>query len=130
LQSAVASRPKTSRRSSFAVNGSALTPLQKWFVEGLDRVLTSEGHPRPDDGMQPELVINVIDQARPRPFRRNAQGTFVISVVQVDHEPEDLLRAAYPVLVRSLSNLLVYITRSPEGARLRARPSPRVVGRR
>lgn len=68
--------------------------------------------------MQPELVINVIDQARPRPFRRNSQGTFVISVVQVDHEPEELLRAAYPVLVRSLSNLLVYITRSPEGAKV------------
>lgn len=118
MQSAVASLPNTSRLSSFAVSGSALTPLQKWFVEGLDRVLASEGHPRPDSGTQPELVINVIDHARPRPFRRNAQGTFVISVVQVDHEPEDVLRAAYPILVRSISNLLVYITRSPEGSKI------------
>src|SRR5690606_5114864 len=63
------------------------------------------------------LVINVIEAGRPRPFRRNSQGTFVVSVVQVDHEPEDLLKAAYPVLVRSLSNLLVYITHTAEGAK-------------
>lgn len=98
------------------MHGSARTPLQKWFVEGLERELLSHGHPRPPAGAQPELVVNVIDRSRPKPFRRNSQGTFVISVVEVDHEPEDLLRAAYPMLVRSISNLLVYITHSAEGA--------------
>jgi ribulose-5-phosphate 4-epimerase/fuculose-1-phosphate aldolase len=118
LQSAVASSPKTARRSTFAVHGTAVETLQKWFVEGLERELLSHGHPRPENGIPPELVINVIDEARPRPFRRNSHGTFVVSVVEVGHEPDELLRAAYPVLVRSLSNLLVYITHTPTGARV------------
>jgi len=58
-------------------------------------------------------VINVVDPARPRPFRRNSQGTFVVSIVQMAERPENLLRAAYPVLVKTLSNLLVYITDTP-----------------
>ncbi|MEX2582265.1 MAG: class II aldolase/adducin family protein [Gemmatimonadota bacterium] len=118
MQSALASRPTTARRSTFAVNGSPRTPLQKWFVDGIERELLSNGHPKPAKGDAPELVINVIDEGRPRPFRRNSQGTFVVSVVQVEHEPEELLKAAYPVLVRSLSNLLVYITHSDEGAKI------------
>ena len=77
----------------------------------------SNGHPRPVNGTAPELVINVIDAARPRPFRRNAQGTFVVSIAQVEHEPEEILRAAYPILVRSLSNLLVYLTNTEVGAK-------------
>lgn len=115
MPSALASRPKTARRSSFAVHGSAAGALQGWFVEGLEKELVSHGHPRPSNGDPPELVINVIDEGRPRPFRRNSQGTFVVSVVEVDHEPTDLLRAAYPVLVRSLSNMLIYITRAESG---------------
>jgi len=99
------------------VNGSPRSPLEKWFVDGVERELLRHGHPRPSHGTPPELVINVIEAGRPRPFRRNSQGTFVVSVVQVDHEPEDLLKAAYPVLVRSLSNLLVYITHTAEGAK-------------
>lgn len=91
--------------------------MQKWFVEGIERELLSHDHAYPANGTSPELVINVIDSARPRPFRRNSQGTFVVSIAQVEHEPEDLLRAAYPVLVRSLSNLLIYLTNTEVGAK-------------
>ncbi len=117
MQSALASRTQTARRSTFAVHGTAHGALQKWFVEGLERQLLSHGHPRPATGTPPELVLNVIEESRPRPFRRNSQGTFVVSIVQVDDEPADLLRAAYPVLVRSLSNLLIYITGSGTNAK-------------
>jgi ribulose-5-phosphate 4-epimerase/fuculose-1-phosphate aldolase len=118
LQPALASRPITVRRATFAVNGVSATPLQKWFVEGLERELLSHGHMEPASGGAPELVINVLDSNRPRPFRRNSQGTFVVSVVEVDHEPEDVLRAAYPVLVRSISNMLIYITHAETGAKV------------
>jgi ribulose-5-phosphate 4-epimerase/fuculose-1-phosphate aldolase len=104
------------RRSSFAVHGSPVEELQGWFVEGLERELVSHGHPRPPKDASPELVINLIDAQRPRPYRRNSQGTFVVSVVQVDSEPEAVLRAAYPLLVRSLSNLLIYIAHTEEGS--------------
>ncbi|MDR0786560.1 MAG: class II aldolase/adducin family protein [Gemmatimonadota bacterium] len=117
MQTALTPESRTARRTTFAVNGSATDDLQKWFVEGVERELLGHNHARSEEGESPELVINVIDAARPRPFRRNSQGTFVVSVVQVEHEADDLLRAAYPVLVRSLSNLLIYLTKNEAGAK-------------
>lgn len=81
----------------------------RWFADGLIRALSANGHtPRPDGFDSPHLVINFADARDPRPYRRKAQGTFVVTVVEVTEEPEDILKAAYPVLVRSLSNLLIY----------------------
>lgn len=86
-----------------------------WFADGLARTLMKHGHTLlPAESGNPRLVINFIDAERPRPFRRNSQGTFVISVVEVETHPENVLTAAYPLLVRSLSNLLVYLVRQPE----------------
>jgi ribulose-5-phosphate 4-epimerase/fuculose-1-phosphate aldolase len=110
-------RPETLRLSSFAVLGEAEDGLVEWFVAGVEGELLRHGHPRPGGDEPPELVINLTSARRPRPYRRNAQGTFVITIVVVDEEPDDLLRAAYPVLVRSLSNLLIYVTRTPRATR-------------
>lgn len=85
-----------------------------WFADGLGRAFRDHGHHLlPEGSTHPRLVINFIDPSRPRPFRRKSQGTFVISVVEVDNEPENVLKAAYPLLVRSLSNLLVYAVSVP-----------------
>jgi ribulose-5-phosphate 4-epimerase/fuculose-1-phosphate aldolase len=78
-------------------------------------VLHKHGHTLlGEDEGTPRLVINFTDAKRPRSFRRKSQGTFVVSVVKVDKEPENILQAAYPVLVRSLSNLLIYITKGSD----------------
>ncbi len=55
------------------------------------------------------LVLNFIHAETPRPFRRKAQATFVVSILEADETPEDILKAAYPFLIRSLANHLVYI---------------------
>jgi ribulose-5-phosphate 4-epimerase/fuculose-1-phosphate aldolase len=101
--------PTTNRPSRVLVWGEPQTPLMRWFVEGMERELFRHGHVPSDVESEPNLVINVTDAQHPRPYRRRSQGTFVVSVVEVDQEPENLLRAAYPLLVRSLSNLLIYI---------------------
>lgn len=86
----------------------------RWFADNLERVLTENGHVLlPDGAGAPRLVINFTNADRPRPFRRKAQGTFVVSVVEVHEAPPDILKAAYPVLIRSLSNLLVYNVAGP-----------------
>lgn len=90
--------------------GEARTPLLKWFSEGVERELIANGHLHSSKDEDPSLVINLTDPLAPRPYRRRSQGTFVVGVVEVDERPEELLRAAYPILVRSLSNLLIYIT--------------------
>jgi len=55
-------------------------------------------------------VLNVVDLARPRPYRRKRAPTFVVAVAEVDEPPEDLLRTGYPVLVRGLANLAVLVS--------------------
>lgn len=86
----------------------------QWFADNLERVLTENGHLLlPDGAGLPRLVVNFTSADRPRPIRRKAQGTFVVSVVEVDQEPADILKAAYPILVRSLANLLIYNIAGP-----------------
>ena len=98
------------RPSTYVVQGAPTSERAEWFRRGLEEQLVTNGHAAPADEESPGLVLNFVDARRPRPYRRKAQGTFVITVVEVDQASENLLRAAYPVLVRSLSNLLVYIT--------------------
>jgi ribulose-5-phosphate 4-epimerase/fuculose-1-phosphate aldolase len=86
-----------------------------WFADGLVRVLRENGHLMlPEGAGTPRLVINFTAAGAPRPYRRRAQGTFVVTVVEVTEPPDDILKAAYPILVRSLSNLLIYALRRSE----------------
>nr|WP_029214924.1 class II aldolase/adducin family protein [Kallotenue papyrolyticum] len=95
--------------------GRSESERMRWFAEGLQRVLRAQGHTVTDDAALPGLVLNFTNARRPRSFRRKAQGTFVVSIVEVEHRPGDVLREAYPILVRSLSNLLIYIVNPPQG---------------
>jgi ribulose-5-phosphate 4-epimerase/fuculose-1-phosphate aldolase len=114
LESATLSRPTSTHVSQVAFAGSPDTPFLEWFAKGLERELLSNGHSRLAAGEEPDLVINFTSAERPRPYRRKAQGTFVIGVIEVEGRPENLLRTAYPLLVRSLSNLLIYVTHEGE----------------
>ncbi|HYF91639.1 MAG TPA: class II aldolase/adducin family protein [Symbiobacteriaceae bacterium] len=86
-----------------------------WFADGLERMLRANGHAVVPVGEGvPSLIINFTTPERPRPVRRRAQGTFVVAVVEVNDMPADLLRAAYPILIRSLSNLLICLVSESE----------------
>jgi len=86
-----------------------------WFADGLERVLHDHGHEVIPEGVGvPRLVINFTSSERPRPVHRKAQGTFVVTVVKTQDKPVDILREAYPVLIRSLSNLLIYLVAESE----------------
>ncbi|MGH9173474.1 MAG: hypothetical protein ACRD1H_03905, partial [Vicinamibacterales bacterium] len=101
----------------FTRHGTPLTPLQDWLWHGLKRVMDAQGHRyRPDTVEGIRLVVNFADLRDPRPFRRRAQGTFVVTIVEDTSEPDDILRAAYPVLVRALSNLGIYLV--PDNGRV------------
>src|SRR5690606_13293318 len=53
------------------------------------------------------VVFNLVDPDRPKPYRRKAQATFVVSLAQLEEMPQDVLKAGYPLLIRSMSNLLI-----------------------
>ena len=99
---------------NFSVVGDINTELRRWLAQGLQQELQAHGHTlEPDPTREVQLVLNFTDRERPRPFRRRARATFVCSIVEADREPEDVLRGGYPLLVRSLSNLLLYVVGAP-----------------
>lgn len=96
--------------STFTTNGTVNSHFLRWFSSGLENVFQANGYEyleEPTD--QIRLVFHFIDRDRPRPFRRKAQATFVVSVLESDEKPNDIFKAAYPYLIRSLANHLIYI---------------------
>ncbi|GAB4212263.1 MAG: class II aldolase/adducin family protein [Roseiflexaceae bacterium] len=111
-------------RLIFGIAGDTSSALVGWFAAGLRQALIRRGHEfRPlseargadSDTLVPSeqirLVINQVDFDQPRPVRRSGQGTFVVTITEGRDNETEVMKAAYPVLVRSLSNMAVYNTR-------------------
>ncbi|TFE23482.1 class II aldolase/adducin family protein [Cohnella luojiensis] len=96
--------------NSFTITGSSEGTFFPWFMDGIKDKFETEGYrysEHPDEPVR--VVFQTIDAMNPRPFRRKAQATFVVSVMETHEMAEPILKAAYPFLIRSLSNHLVYI---------------------
>lgn len=86
-----------------------------WFRDGLQHILSDKGYlfTEPTD-QDLHLVLNFISTDKARPFRRQAKATFVISIMEtfptaIHENNRCILKEAYPYLVRTLSNHLIYI---------------------
>jgi len=100
----------------FAYAGDYSSPTLSRFAQQLRETLQDLGHHYHDRVTEDvTLVVNFTDAKRPRAFRRRSQAVFVVSVVEVDEEPEDVLKTAYPLLIRTLSNLLLYLVNHDDG---------------
>jgi len=94
----------------FAVTGETDSASFRRFVDALGDSLAERGFERAGANPAADLVLNVIGEAGPKPFRRRARGTFVAAIHQLDHIPDDVLKTNYPLLVRALANIvLVYV---------------------
>jgi ribulose-5-phosphate 4-epimerase/fuculose-1-phosphate aldolase len=115
-------------RSSRRPNGVAVVDgaggaLTEWFLDGVSAELASRGYPVQRDRLRDatdiddnvRVVLNAVDADEPRSFRRRSKEIFVIGVAELPDKPDDMLRAGYPLLVRSLSNVFVPIARNGEG---------------
>lgn len=95
---------------AFAIVGEPASEGTRRLLAGLRQQLEKRGHeyrPVPDEGVG--LVINVFDADKPRSFRRRSQAVFVLGVTEVRQRPDSILHAGYPLLIRSLSNLLLFV---------------------
>jgi ribulose-5-phosphate 4-epimerase/fuculose-1-phosphate aldolase len=89
-----------------------------WFVSGLRDVMVHRGHRYVEDADQAALVVNCFPKEEPRAFRRRGQAVFVVSVTEFAPGEKSVHQAipeGYPLLVRSLANLLIGIT-GPEAS--------------
>ena len=94
---------------SFAVVGQVQESLAG-LVEGLSLAFADAGFEATRDAADASLVLNLVDPAAPRPFRRRSKGTFVAALWSRPSLPEDDLRETYPMLVRALANIsLCYV---------------------
>jgi hypothetical protein len=93
----------------FARHGSPSAGLSG-LSAALTAQLTDSGYTLLDDATMPRLVLNHITPEQPTVYRRRAQATFVLSLMELPEIPPEPTKALYPYLVRSLSNmLLVYV---------------------
>ena len=110
-------------RLSFTIAGDSTNPFVQWFAQRLQVTLAHQGHLLRRGGLASDsaedaapdspvrLVLNLCDIDRPRSVHRRGQGTFVATIVEGPDNAPDVMKAAYPVLVRSLSNMVVFNTR-------------------
>lgn len=78
--------------------------------QGIGNVMLAHGHRLVEDPQESGLVFHRVDRSVPRPFRRRSRATFVVGVTEMDDiggPASTILAKAYPVLIRSMSNLLL-----------------------
>jgi len=112
---------------SFTIAGASDNAFVAWYAARLQATLVRQGHVYRSNAIalgqaqtnqlasetQPavRLVLNLCDTDRPRPVHRRGQGTFVATIVEGADDEREIMKAAYPVLVRSLANMVIYNTR-------------------
>ncbi|MDR7418723.1 MAG: class II aldolase/adducin family protein [Armatimonadota bacterium] len=94
---------------TFACSGHARTARQRWFINRLAGVLRARGLEETSPDLAPRIVLHLADRETPRAFRRRAQATFVVAVVEGPPPEGMVLPALYPLLVRTLANMLIYV---------------------
>ena len=91
----------------YSFSGKATSPALAAFAEELAGALERAGFERAADPTHADLVVNLIDAADPKPFRRRSRGTFVAAIHEQAQVPDDVLRQSYPLLVRALANIVL-----------------------
>jgi len=77
------------------------------FLDQLDAELRARGWSRVADVDDAKLVLNAVDPEHPRPFRRRSRGTYAATIVEAPSNGAEVLTATYPLLVRSLANIVL-----------------------
>jgi len=78
-----------------------------WFADGIRRTLEERDHLYQDDPAGASLVFNFCHPDQPKSFRRNAQAIYVVTVTTVTPPFGGPMEKGYPILVRTMSNLLI-----------------------
>ncbi|WP_078553974.1 class II aldolase/adducin family protein [Bacillus alkalicellulosilyticus] len=95
---------------TFTVHGTTSTSFMNWLRIGMKETFINNGFEFCGDTRDDiKLVFNFVDTENCRPFRRKAQATFVVSILETEGKVDNIFKEAYPYLIRSLSNHLMYI---------------------
>jgi ribulose-5-phosphate 4-epimerase/fuculose-1-phosphate aldolase len=96
----------------YAIWGTPTSPAHEEWVRAVGTQFEADGFVAVDNTSDADFVLNMFDAADPKAFRRASRGTYSAAFYELPHAPEDALKESYPMLVRTLSN--VVLLRVPE----------------
>ena len=91
----------------YAIWGTATSGSHDEWVRSVGRAFEADGFQLVDDVADADFVLNMFDPGDPKAFRRASRGTYSASFYELDEVPDDVLKTSYPMLVRTLANVVV-----------------------
>jgi ribulose-5-phosphate 4-epimerase/fuculose-1-phosphate aldolase len=91
----------------YAIWGTATSPAHEEWVRAVGKQFEADDFVRVDDIADADFVLNMFDAEDPKAFRRASRGTYSAAFYELDEAPDDPLKASYPMLVRTLSNVVL-----------------------
>lgn len=86
------------------------------IARGIERALRRHGHTDAAEASNAGIVIHTPGPDKLKPYRRHGRGTFVITIIE---RPQGgSIQDLYPLLVRTLSNLLIVVVQRTHPVRL------------
>ncbi len=98
----------------FAIARDQSHGLRDRVADGIIERFLDHGHEISSEKNAISFVLNLTDSRAPRAGRRRSQSVFIISVVAADELQRDMRSFCYSTLVRTLSNLLICASPSPD----------------
>jgi ribulose-5-phosphate 4-epimerase/fuculose-1-phosphate aldolase len=97
---------------TYAIWGTATSPAHEEWVRSIGKQFERDDFVAVDDVGEADFVLNMFDPDDPKAFRRASRGTYSAAFYELPDAPQDALKESYPMLVRTLSN--VVLLRVPE----------------
>jgi ribulose-5-phosphate 4-epimerase/fuculose-1-phosphate aldolase len=91
----------------YAIWGTSTSDSHAAWVASVGKEFEGDGFTRVEDVLEADFVLNMFDAADPKAFRRQSRGTYSASFYELDAVPDDVLKTSYPMLVRTLANVVV-----------------------
>ena len=92
---------------TYAIWGTATSPEHEEWVRRIGQEFERDGFAAVDEVADADFVLNMFDAYDPKAFRRASRGTYSASFYELPDAPDDVLKTSYPMLVRTLANVVV-----------------------
>src|SRR3990170_2048053 len=92
---------------TYAIWGTATSPAHEEWVRAIVAQFEKDEFVPVDDIAEADFVLNMFDPTDPKAFRRSSRGTYSAAFYELPEAPEDALKESYPMLVRTLSNVVL-----------------------
>jgi ribulose-5-phosphate 4-epimerase/fuculose-1-phosphate aldolase len=91
----------------YAIWGTPTSGEHEGWVQAIGRQFEQDEFERVEDVAEADFVLNMFDPADPKAFRRASRGTYSAAFYELSETPADVLKESYPMLVRTLSNVVL-----------------------